>query len=240
MELPKLGPVVAIDGPAGAGKSSTTRKLAEVLGYIHVDTGALYRVVGLLCTEKGVKTHAPLSQESALQAAEIARSAYFEFKRDLSVRPPNRVYVNGRDVTAEIRTPEMSLAASAVSAVPDVRAALLGLQRRLGSVGRAILEGRDIGTVIFPDADVKFFVTATADERAKRRLKELVEVKGPKEIPSLIEIKVQIERRDHDDATRATAPLRRADDAILIDTTRISLEEAVARMAAIVRGKVRS
>jgi CMP/dCMP kinase len=221
--LPK-GPVIAIDGPAGTGKSSVTKRLAEVLGFVHVDTGALYRCVGLLSIEKNLK----LDHE----IVKLAEESQYEFKRDMDKIPSNRVWVNGRDVTDFIRTPEVSMAASKVSSLPGVRSALLGLQRSLGSAGPSILEGRDIGTVIFPDAEVKFFLTASVEERARRRHLELLEaarVKGrpDSEVPSVESLAEQIQKRDFDDSTRASAPMKKADNAIEIDTTQYSFEEVV-------------
>jgi cytidylate kinase len=224
MSIPKRGPVIAIDGPAGTGKSSATRRLAERLGFVHVDTGALYRAIALLSLEHG------------RDPVEIARSAHLEFRRVEGKNPANRLFADGRDVTDFIRTPEVSMASSRVSAVPDVRAALLGLQRRLGCQGRAILEGRDIGTVIFPDADVKFFLTASVEERAKRRLIEL-EAAGS-DAPSFEEVKRQIVERDHGDSTRAVAPLKRASDALEVDTSRLTLDEVIAKMEAIARERI--
>ena len=228
MGIPKQGPVIAIDGPAGTGKSSVTRRLAEALGFVHVDTGALYRAVAFLMLEK--------SAESALDPGELAQRAHLEFKRVAGKNPANRIFANGRDVTDFIRTSEVSMAASRVSANPQVRAALLGLQRRLGCVGRSILEGRDIGTVVFPDADIKFFLTASVEERAKRRLIEL-EATGA-DAPSFEEVKRQIEERDHGDSTRAVAPLRKAPDSVEVDTSRLTLDEVVAQMEKIARQRL--
>jgi cytidylate kinase len=229
MAFPKQGPVVAIDGPAGTGKSSATKRLAEALGFVHVDTGALYRSIALAILE----SRGDVTEEVA---TEFARRAHLEFRRVPGLNPSNRVLIDGRDVTALIRTPEVSMAASRISAFPGVRAALLGLQRRMGCLGRAILEGRDIGTVVFPDADLKFFLTASVEERAKRRLTEL-EAAGS-DTPSFEDVKRQIAERDHADASRAVAPLRRASDAIEIDTSRMTLDEVVARMEALAREKL--
>lgn len=229
MGLPKQGPVVAIDGPAGTGKSSATRRLAEALGFIHVDTGALYRAVALLTLE-----NTGAFEEKAI---EISRLVHLEFRRIAGLNPANRIFANGRDVTDLIRTPEMSMAASKVSAIPQVRAALLGLQRKLGCVGRAILEGRDIGTVIFPDADIKFFLTASIDERAKRRLAEL-EAAG-KDAPSFEEVKNQIILRDEGDSNRAVAPIKKAEDAIELDTSDMTLDEVVDHMEKQIRIRLR-
>jgi len=211
MSIPKQGPVIAIDGPAGTGKSSVTRRLADLLGFIHVDTGSLYRAIAFLLLERGYRVDSQTGQggltpEAVDLAAELARTVHLEFRRLAGMNPSNRIFANGVDLTARIRSAEVSMAASLVSAVPAVRAALLGLQRRMGCVGRAILEGRDIGTVIFPDADVKFFLTASVQERAKRRLAEL-EAAGA-DAPSFEEVRQQIEGRDRGDSTRAVAPLR--------------------------------
>jgi CMP/dCMP kinase len=168
--IPKQGPVIAIDGPAGTGKSSTTRKLSDTLGFTHIDTGALYRAIAFLLLEESGNDPARIHED---RATELARSVHLDFKRVAEKNPPNRVFANGRDVTEFIRTPIVSTVASRISAFSGVRSALLGLQRRMGCVGRTILEGRDIGTVIFPDADIKFFLTANVEERAKRRLAEL-------------------------------------------------------------------
>ncbi len=236
MAIPKRGPVVAIDGPAGTGKSSATKRLAESLGFVHVDTGALYRSIALQCIEKGLITEeTAVAPDLADHATDVSRSIHLEFKRMPQKNPANRVFANGKDVTDRIRTPQVSMAASQISAFPGVRASLLGLQRRLGAVGKSILEGRDIGTVIFPDADVKFFLTASVEERAKRRLAEL-EATGT-DAPSFEDLKKQIEQRDHQDSTRETAPLKRAADAIEIDTTALTLDQVVDLM--VVRVKER-
>jgi len=237
--VPKQGPVVAIDGPAGTGKSSATKQLCARLGFTHVDTGALYRSIALLLRESLGMTGAPPEALSDIQmegAVEIARGAHLEFRRDVNRNPSNRVWANGRDVTEEIRTPEVSMWSSRVSAIPGVRSAQLALQRRLGCVGRTVLEGRDIGTVVFPDADIKFFLTATPDERARRRLAELQA--GGKPAPSFEELRAQIVERDQADAGRAVAPMRRAEDAIEIDTSSMTLEQVVARMEQLARAKL--
>lgn len=233
--IPKQGPVIAIDGPAGTGKSSATRRLAEALGFVHVDTGALYRATAFLLRER-VKDGLLRQLDEDEEAVRIARETHLEFRRVPKKNPANRILANGRDVTDFIRTPEISMGASRVSAIPGVRAALLGLQRRLGAQGRAILEGRDIGTVVFPDADVKFFLSASVEERAKRRLIEL-EASGA-DAPSFEEVKAQIQARDEGDSTRAVAPLRRAADAVDIDTTAMTLDQVVARMEAVARERL--
>lgn len=235
----KMGPVVAIDGPAGTGKSSVTKRLAEELHYVHVDTGALYRAIALLSLREGLELVVETIPDGVqLRATEIARTTHLEFRRNSKRNPSNRILANGEDVTDFIRTPEISMGASKVSSIPGVRAALLGLQRTLGCAGKAILEGRDIGTVIFPDADVKFFLTASVEERAKRRLAEL-EAAGA-DTPSFEEVKRQIAERDLADSTRSTAPLRRASDAIEVDTTSLTLDQVVKKMIDLIQSKIRS
>ncbi len=225
--------IVAIDGPAGTGKSSATRRLAEILGFVHIDTGALYRAIALLTIER--MTQDSTADESKV-ASEIARTVQLEFRRFPKKNPANRIFCNGRDVTDFIRTPEVSMGSSRISAVPAVREALLGIQRKLGNAGSAILEGRDIGTVIFPHADVKFFLNASVNERAKRRLIEL-EATGS-DAPSFEEVKAQILERDHGDSTRAVAPLKKAGDAYEIDTSTLTLDEVVKTMETWVKSRL--
>lgn len=235
--------VVAIDGPAGTGKSSTTKRLADVLKFVHVDTGALYRGLALLLIERGENLDRPAKEILAdmglvESASEVALKTKFEFKRNARKNPKNRIWVNGRDVSEQIRTPEVSMAASRVSAIPGVRKALVGFQRELGCQSNSILEGRDIGTVIFPDADMKFFLTANVEERAKRRLAE-IESSGA-DIPSFEEIKAQIAERDQEDSTRKVAPLRKAEDAVQVDTTSLTLDQVVSQLEKHIREKMKA
>lgn len=228
-QIEKHSSVIAIDGPAGTGKSTATRRLAETLGFVHVDTGALYRALAYALISSGQWsegiTPETLTEADRAVAERLSKTLDLEFKFSPRRNPKNRIYADGRDVTAFIRTPEVSLAASAVSGIPSVRKELLGLQRRLGCQGPSILEGRDIGTVVFPDADLKFFLSASVEERAKRRLDEL-EATGA-DVPSFEEIKAQIAARDHADSTRTVAPLKKAHDAIEIDTTHLTLDQVV-------------
>jgi cytidylate kinase len=224
LSIPKDGFVVAIDGPAGTGKSSVTRRLALLLGFTHIDTGALYRSIALLVKQSGDETQG--------HAVSVAENAKLSFKRNPRKNPSQRVWINGKDVTDQIRTPEISLTASRISAIPKVRKALLQQQRRMGCEGNTILEGRDIGTVIFPDADLKFFLTASVDERAKRRVAEL-EAQGGDPV-SFADVKEQIAARDYADMTREVAPLKRAADAVEVDTSHLTLDEVVAMMEAII------
>lgn len=243
LSIPKRGPVVAIDGPAGTGKSSATKRLCERLGFVHVDTGALYRSIAyLLLKERGALetgwesfTAADMPEVES-RAKEIAETVKIGFERKPKQNPSNRVLVDGVDITSFIRTPEVSICSSRVSALPAVRGALLALQRTMGCQGRTILEGRDIGTVIFPDADVKFFLTASIEERAKRRLIEL-EASGADAL-SYEEVKRQIADRDRGDMTRAVAPLRKAADADELDTSNYTLDEVVEWMEKKVRDKL--
>lgn len=222
------GLVVAIDGPAGAGKSTVSRRLAARLGYTLVDTGALYRAIALAAREAGV----PWDDGAAL--ASLASGLSLELQPS---EQGARVLVDGRDRSTDIRTPEISQGASVVSAHGPVRAALLDLQRRLGAEGGVVLEGRDIGTVVFPDAEVKVFLTASDEERARRRQAEL-DARGTAQPIDVV--LAEIRERDRRDSTRPVAPLRQADDALSLDTTALGLEEVVERLVAIVRARLAS
>ena len=216
--MKKNGLVIAIDGPSGAGKSTTARRLAERLGYIYIDTGAMYRAIGWKAKQEG------LDPADEAKLAELCGRTEVTIKKDNS---DPRFFVNGSDVTGEIRTPEMGMMASAVSKSPTVRARLLTLQRELGRGGSVVMDGRDIGTVVFPDADVKFYLDASAGERGKRRYLEL-KAKGMD--VDLARITKEIEERDRQDSSRAIAPLKKADDALLIDSSSMSIEEVLDRM----------
>lgn len=222
--------IVAIDGPAGSGKSTVTHLLARKLGYVHIDTGALYRAIALKAQECGL----PIDGREGLgeQVGKLAASCKLEFQWLNDDR--NHVFLDGRNVSSSIRTPEISSGASKISAYPEVRQALLGLQRDLGKGGGVVLEGRDIGTVVFPDADVKFYLTASVDSRARRRMVEL-EDKGI--YLDFEEVKKQVEKRDRDDMERKVAPLKKAADAIEVDTTNMSVEQVVNTLAQFVEAK---
>jgi len=217
--------VVAIDGPAGAGKSTVSKRLAAALGYRLLDTGALYRLIALLARRAGIDW----SDEAGL--ARIAADVDVRFELD---GDKNRVFVGDEDVSEAIRTPEISSGASQVSAHPAVRAGLLDLQRKLGASGGIVAEGRDVGTVVFPAAQAKFFLTASPQIRAQRRYDEL-KAKGTEvDFDVLVE---DIKVRDERDSTRAVAPLKQADDAVLVDSSNIDVDEVVASMLDLVRAR---
>ena len=207
---------VAIDGPAGAGKSTISRRAASELGYIYIDTGALYRTVGVAAMRQN-KLGTQADIESVLTDA---LSVELRFENGIQ-----KMYLNGEDVSEEIRTPEASMAASKVSAVPAVRSYLFDLQKKIAKENDCIMDGRDIGTVVLPDADVKIFLTASPEARAKRRFKELTEKGSDVKYEDVLSDMI---KRDYDDSHRAIAPLKQAEDAILVDTSDIGLEESVA------------
>jgi cytidylate kinase len=225
---PRRRPVVAIDGPAGAGKSTVTRKVAERLGYVIVDTGALYRVVALAAERAGVDFDDEV-KVSALAEGLVAENAV-QLRR--TGDGAMQVLLRGQDVSLAIRAQNIGQGASKVSAHPGVRAALLELQRSQGREGGVVLEGRDIGTVVFPDAEAKFYLTASVDVRAQRRRDELAARGTP---PTLQEVLNEVAERDRRDSTRPIAPLRQADDAKLVDSSSLSIEQVVELIVATVR-----
>ena len=217
---------VAIDGPAGSGKSTAARRLAVRLGLSYIDTGAMYRAVAWLALRQGI----PFDDEARLAA--LADSLRFEFPPDRSNPSPDappRVIVNGEDLTAQIRRPEVAEAASRVSTLEGVRRSLVAQQRRLGQAGDVVLDGRDIGSVVFPDAEVKFFLTAPFEVRVERRAAELAEQGN---VVDRVWLAGDMATRDERDRTRAHSPLVRAPDAILLDTGPLTIDEVVDRMAA--------
>jgi cytidylate kinase len=215
--------IIAIDGPSGAGKSTLGRRLARELGLLYVDTGAMYRAVALAAIAAGVE----LSDTE--RVATVARRASIRLEGD----PDSlRVTLDGRDVSLEIRGEGMGHAASVVSAIPEVRRELVRRQREMGAQGGVVLDGRDIGTVVFPSADVKFFLTAVPEERARRRLDE---ERARDHAQTFAETLADINERDRRDSTRDDSPLRIADDAVVIDTTEFSIEGVFQRMMAVIR-----
>ena len=206
---------VAIDGPAGAGKSTIAKTVSKKLGFIYVDTGALYRTIGLKFMNEGY------DEDLNCDIGKILEGTKVDIK---FINGEQRVFLNGEDVSELIRTPKASLMASAVSAKPEVRAFLLEMQRRLARENNVIMDGRDIGTVVLPDATVKIFLTASAEERAKRRYKELT-AKGME--VNYDEVLADIEKRDYNDSHREIAPLKPAEDSVLADTSKCDLEQSV-------------
>jgi cytidylate kinase len=217
-------PVIAIDGPAGVGKSTTARVLAQRLGYTLVDTGALYRGVALAARDRGI------SWDDEAGVVAIGDETELAFVSQHDGTP--RLLLNGEERADEIRTPELSAGASQVSAYPGVRRVLLDIQRDLGREGGVVLEGRDIGTVVFPDAEVKVFLTASAEERARRRVQDLRD-RGT--TADYDEILAKIRSRDEADSTRAIAPLRPAEDAVILDSTSLGLEAVVQHVLELVQ-----
>lgn len=206
---------VALDGPAGAGKSTTAREVAKRLGFLHVDTGALYRAVGLDVLRRGGDPADPGDVLPFLEDMRISLKFTGEGQR---------IYLRGEDVSEAIRIPEASMAASAVSAIPEVRTFLLELQRELARKNNVIMDGRDIGTVVLPEASVKIFLTAAPEERAMRRYKELLAKGAQADYDTVLK---EVQRRDYNDSHRAAAPLHRAEDAWLCDTTGLTLEGVI-------------
>ena len=216
--------VVAIDGPAGAGKSTIAKLVAEKLGYAYIDTGAMYRSVAL----KFLQTGKDFDEDFI---SELARTMVIEFKPEASV---NRVFVDGQEVTDAIRSAEVTANVSRVAAIGAVREAMVAQQRRMGESGGVLMDGRDIGTVVFPNAQLKIFLTATVEERAMRRYKELI-AKGQQ--VDLAQLKEDIASRDKQDSERAISPLRQAEDALLLDTSDMNIEQVTAKILQLVEDR---
>lgn len=220
---------VAIDGPSGAGKSTIAKAVAERFGFIYVDTGAIYRTVGLAVSRAGIDPQDTDAVVGLLPALDIALCHGEDGLQHM--------FLNGEDVSGFIRTPEISMYASKVSALPPVRAFLMEMQRSMARRTSVIMDGRDIGTVVLPDAALKIFLTASAEARAERRYKELLE-KG--QSVSYDDVLCDMAERDKNDTTRAAAPLRAADDAVLLDTSALSLAESIDAVAALVEKGLRA
>ena len=217
--------LIAIDGPVGAGKSTVAKITAKKLNIIYVDTGAMYRAVGLYVTRKGLDT----------KKSEDVNSVLGEINLDVKLSNEGQmIYLNGEDVTKLIRTPEISMAGSNVSAIPEVRVKLVDMQRKLAETKSVIMDGRDIGTVVLPNATTKIYLNAELDERADRRYKELIK-KG--QDVTFEDVKADIVKRDTNDMSRAVSPLKKADDAIELDTTGLTLEEVVDKVIDIINGR---
>jgi cytidylate kinase len=218
--------LIAIDGPSGAGKGTVARSLASALEFRHVDTGAMYRAVAWLALQRGID----LTDAAAL--ATLAHTADFELS--------SRILVNGEDVTAAIRTPDMDAAAAMVARLPELRAALVARQRHMGESGRVVMEGRDIGTVVFPEARLKIFLDATPEERARRRALDPAHTasRSGGTADHVGQIAQALAARDQSDRTRTVSPLTRADDAVYIDTTGVSVDAVVAAVLALARERL--
>ena len=214
---------IAIDGPSGAGKSSLARRCATAFGFLYVDTGAIYRTVGLAAMRGAIDRRS----EEAVKA--ILPTLRIEMR--YSEEGEQRMFLNGEDVSDEIRLPEVSIAASDVSALPAVRAFLLEMQRGFARDYSVVMDGRDIGTVVLPDADLKVFLTASAEERAKRRVSQLL-MQGIKE--DYETVLADIRYRDEQDMNRETAPLKQAEDAVLLDTTELDVDESFAALSQLI------
>lgn len=217
---------IAIDGPAGAGKSSAAKALAKKLSYIYMDTGALYRTIGLYCVRNGCDVSDASAVEKHLSQIEIKIG--FDGLTQ-------QVFLNGENVSDKIRTQEISMAASTVSAHPVVRSFLLDLQRDIAKENNLIMDGRDIGSVILPNADVKIFLTASPEARAKRRYSELIEKGEQADYNDVLE---QIIQRDKNDSTRAIAPLKVADDAVIVDNSDLNKDETIDAMIKVIEEKI--
>ena len=215
---------IAIDGPSGAGKSSLARSVARELGFVYVDTGAIYRTVGWAVLRRGAE-----------DAAVAALLPEVRITMDYGADGEQRMYLNGEDVSANIRLPEVSMTASRVSALPEVRAFLLDMQRSIAEKNNVIMDGRDIGTVVLPQADVKIFLTASVEDRARRRYRELCQRGTEKDFDQLLR---EIQQRDYNDAHRAAAPLRQAEDAVVLDTTGNTFQQSRQQILDIIRERI--
>ena len=217
---------IAIDGPAGAGKSTLAKSISGKLGYVYVDTGALYRTIGYYVFNKGIDPKNEADVAAVLPEIQVEMTYGDDGLQHM--------LLNGQDVTKEIRLPAISMYASDVSAHPPVRAFLLEMQRRLARIYNVVMDGRDIGTVVLPDAQVKIFLTATPEVRAKRRQLDLLQRGTDEPFEKILK---EIQERDWNDSHRATAPLKQAEDAVLLDTTELTFQESEAALLEIIREK---
>lgn len=218
---------IAIDGPAGAGKSTIAKRVAEELNFMYVDTGALYRAVALCAIQKNIEPDDSQRVSEMLSKIKVQLAFNYRFEKV--------VLLDGKDVSSRIRTPEVSMAASKISALPQVRAYLLDLQRDIAKENNVIMDGRDIGTVVLPDARVKIFLTASPQVRAERRYKELAE-KGAN--VSFDEVLRDVNERDYNDSHRQTAPLKPAEDSVFVDTTDLDFEQSVEKIISVIKERI--
>jgi cytidylate kinase len=225
--------IVAIDGPAGAGKSTVARALAQRFGLLNLESGAMYRAFALKALQAEVPTGDPAALETLAHATQVRLEPRLESSSD-----GNRVLLDGVDVTSQLRTPQITAAASEVSVHPAIRRWLVSLQQALGAQGNVVMEGRDIGTVVFPHAPVKIFLDASAEKRGERRYEQTVGIAVATQLPATV--LEEIRERDRRDRTRADSPLRPAEDAITIDSTDLSLEQVIERAASLVERYLRA
>lgn len=217
---------IAIDGPAGAGKSTIARAAAEKLGFVYIDTGAMYRAVALYCVRRGIDT-----KKDAGAVIKTLPEISVGIRHENGMQ---RIFLDTEDVSEAIRRPEISVAASDVAVIPEVRLKLVELQRNLSEQADVIMDGRDIGTYVLPDAEVKIFLTADVEERAKRRYRELCEKGTETTLEAVLD---DMKYRDANDAGRSFAPLRKAEDAVLLDNTNLSPEASVQKVISLIRGE---
>ena len=220
--------IIAIDGFSSTGKSTLAKLLAKELGYLHIDSGAMYRAISLYALENGMISGEEINEAELLPQLEFI-DVHFEWNPEMS---QNEIYLNGDNVEEKVREMEVSSKVSLIAKIPEVRAHLVELQRKLGKNKRIVMDGRDIGTTVFPDADLKIFLNASAEERAKRRYEEILKTDHP---ASFEDVVANINERDRIDSTREVSPLRKADDAVLVDNGRLTPQETLQQVLEIIK-----